>query len=120
VLKAQTTFCGYHPLEMVMHPLGLFPAEKRDDPMWCNRVSHMKDMWAMHPDQVGRITVQCMSALYHLHALQSDAIAHLTDLAQTTKITLDSREDFMVDFSSELVEKDLQVEQLSQHIATLE
>jgi TolA-binding protein len=74
----------------------------------------------MHPDYVGRITVQCMSALYCLQALQSDAIAHLTDLAQTTKITLDSREDFMVDLCSELVEKDLQVEQLSQCIATLE
>jgi hypothetical protein len=59
----------------------------------------------MHPDQGGRITVQCMSTLYHLQALQSDTIAHLTDLAQTTKITLDSREDFMVDLSSELVER---------------
>jgi hypothetical protein len=43
-LKALTTFCGYHPLEMMMHPLGLFHAEKRDDPMWCNRVSHVKDV----------------------------------------------------------------------------
>jgi hypothetical protein len=31
-MKTLTSFCGYHPLEMVMHPLGLFPAEKRDDP----------------------------------------------------------------------------------------
>jgi hypothetical protein len=106
-LKTLTTFCGYHPLEMVMHPLGLFPAEKRDDPMWCNRVSHVKDVWAMHPDQVGRITVQCMSMLYHLQILQSDAMANLTNLAQITKITLDSREDFVLDLSSELVEKDL-------------
>jgi hypothetical protein len=68
-LKALTTFCGYHPLEMVMHPLQLFPAKKRDDSMWCNRVSHVKDVWAMHPDQVGRITVQCMSTLYRLQAL---------------------------------------------------
>jgi hypothetical protein len=90
---------------MVMHPLGLFPAEKRDDPMWCNRVSHVKDVWAMHPDQVGRITVECMSALYRQQVLQSDAMAHLTNLAQTTKITLDSREYFVVDLSSELVEK---------------
>jgi hypothetical protein len=119
-MKTLTTFCGYHPLEMVMHPLGLFPVEKRDDPMWCNRVSHVKDVWAIHPNQVGRITVQCLSALYRLQALQSDAMAHLTNLAQTTKLTLDSREDFVVDLSSELVEKDLQVEQLSQHIATLE
>ena len=74
----------------------------------------------MHPNQVGRITIQCMSALYHLYALQSDAMAHLTNVAQTTKITLNSQEDFVVDLSSELVEKDLQVEQLNQRIATLE
>jgi hypothetical protein len=65
-LKALMTFYRYHPLEMMMHPLGLFPAEKRDDPMWCNKVSHVKDVWVMHPDQVGRITVQCMRALYRL------------------------------------------------------
>jgi hypothetical protein len=119
-MKTLTTFCGYHPLEMVMHPLGLFPAEKKDDPMWCNRVSHVKDVWAMYPDLVGRITVQCMSALYRLQGLQSDTMAHLANLAQTTKLTLDSRENLMVDLSSELVEKDLQVERLSQRITTLE
>jgi TolA-binding protein len=92
---------------MVMYPLGLFLAEKRDGPMWCNRVSHVKDVWAMYPDQVGRITVQCISALYCLQALQSDAMAHLANLTQTTKLNLDSREDFVVDLSLELVEKDL-------------
>jgi chromosome segregation ATPase len=55
-----------------------------------------------------------------MSALQSDAMAHLANRAQTTKLTLDSREDFVVDLSSELVEKDLQVEQLRQRIATLE
>jgi uncharacterized coiled-coil protein SlyX len=105
---------------MVMHPLGLFPTEKKDDPMWCNRVSHVKDIWAMYPDLVGRVTVQCMSALYRLQAMQNDAMAHLANLAQTTKLTLDSREDFVVDLSSKLVEKDLQVERLSQRITTLE
>jgi hypothetical protein len=119
-MKTLTTFCGYHPHEMVMHRLELFPAEKKDDPMWCNCVSHEKDVWAMYPDLVGRVTVQCMSALYHLQALQSDTIAHLANIAQTTKLTLDIREDFVVDLSSELVEKDLQVERLSQCITTLE
>ena len=61
-----------------------------------------------------------MSALYCLQVLQSDAMTHLTGLAQTEKTTLDDREDFVVDLSSELVEKDLQVEQLSQRMATLE
>jgi hypothetical protein len=45
---------------------------------------------------------------------------HLVNIAQTTKLTIDSREDFVVDLSSELVEKDLQVERLSQRITTLE
>jgi uncharacterized coiled-coil protein SlyX len=103
-----------------MHPLGLVPAEKKDDPMWCNRVSHVKDVWAMYPDLVRRVTLQCMSALYRLQALQSNAMAHFANIAQTTKLTLDSREDFVVDLSSELVEQDLQVERLSQRITTLE
>jgi hypothetical protein len=109
-MKTLTTFNGYHPLEMVMHPLGHFPTEKKDDPMWCN---HVKDVWAMYLDLVGRVTIQCMSELYRLRAQQSDAIAHLANIAQTTKPTLDSREDFVVDLSSELVEKDLQVERMS-------
>jgi hypothetical protein len=104
----------------MMHPLGLFPIEKRDDPMWCNCASHVKDVWAMYLDLVGRFTVQCMSALYLLQTLQSDAMTHLANLAQTTKLTLDSREDFVVDLSSKLVEKDLQVEQMNQRITTLE
>jgi hypothetical protein len=104
---------------MMMHPLGLFPAEKRDDPMWCSKVSHVKDVWAMHPDQVRRITVQCMSALYHLQALKSNTMTHLTGLAPATKITLDNREDLVVNLSSKLVEKDLQVEHMNQRIVTL-
>jgi TolA-binding protein len=36
------------------------------------------------------------------------------------QITLDNWEDFIVDLSSELVEKDLQVEQMNQRILTLE
>jgi hypothetical protein len=77
--------------------------------MWCNHVSHVKDVWAMYPDLVVRVTVQCMGVLYGLQALQSNAMAHLANIAQTTKLTLDSREDFVVDLSSELVEKDLHV-----------
>jgi hypothetical protein len=48
-----------------------------------------------------------MSALYRLQALQSDVMAHLANITQTTKLTLDSQEDFVVDLSSELVERDL-------------
>jgi hypothetical protein len=43
-MKALMTFYGYHPLEIMMHPLGLFPANKRDDPMWCDQVRYAKDV----------------------------------------------------------------------------
>jgi hypothetical protein len=33
-LHGLTTFCGFHPLELSTHPIGLFPTEKEDDPMW--------------------------------------------------------------------------------------
>jgi hypothetical protein len=41
-------------------------------------------------------------------------------LLEATKITLDNREELVVDLSTEMVEKDLQVEQLSNEIQELE
>jgi hypothetical protein len=34
-------------LELSTHPIGLFPAEREDDPMWKDRVEHAKDIWAI-------------------------------------------------------------------------
>ena len=41
-------------------------------------------------------------------------------LVEATKITLDNREDLVVGLSTELVEKDLQVEQMATQIQELE
>jgi hypothetical protein len=43
-LHGLTTFYGFHPLELSTHPIGLFPMEKEDDPMWKDRVEHAKDI----------------------------------------------------------------------------
>jgi hypothetical protein len=43
-LHRLTTFCGFYPLELSTHPIGLFPTEKEDDPMWKDRVEHAKDI----------------------------------------------------------------------------
>jgi hypothetical protein len=40
-------------------------------------------------------------------------------LLEATKITLDNREELVVDLSTEMVEKDLQVEQLSNNSKSL-
>jgi uncharacterized coiled-coil protein SlyX len=115
-----STFCGFHPLELSTHPIGLFPAEKEDDPMWKDRVEHAKDIWAIYPGQTAHLTVRCMNALYRLQVMRGEAMSHLMALLEATKITLDNREELVVDLSTEMVEKDLQVEQLSNEIQELE
>jgi hypothetical protein len=47
-MHALTTLCGFHQLEMVTHPISLFPAEKEDEPMWRDRVDHAKDIWTIY------------------------------------------------------------------------
>jgi hypothetical protein len=51
--------------------------------------------------------IRCMSALYCLQALRDEAMSQLMGLVESTKITLDNREDLVIDLSTELVEKDL-------------
>ena len=115
-LHGLTTFCGFHPLELATHPIGLFPAEKEDDPMWKDRVEHAKDIWAIYPGQTAHLTVRCMNALYRLQVMRGEAMSHLMALLEATKITLDNREELVVDLSQEMVEKDLQVEQQLQDV----
>jgi hypothetical protein len=119
-LHGLTTFCGFHPLELATHPIGLFPTEREDDPMWKDRVEHAKDIWAIYPGQTAHLTVWCMNALYRLQVMRGEAMSHLMALLESTKITLDNREELVVDLSTEMVEKDLQVEQLSTDIQELE
>jgi hypothetical protein len=69
-LHGLTTFCGFHPLELSTHPIGLFSAEKEDDPMWKDRVEHAKDIWAIYPGQTAHLTVWCMNALYRLQVMR--------------------------------------------------
>jgi signal recognition particle GTPase len=119
-LHMLTTFCGFHPLEMSTHPIGLFPAEKEDDLMWKDRVDHAKDVWDLYLGHTTHLMVRCMNAMYRLQALRGEAMSQLMGLVESTKITLNNREDLLVDLSNELVEKDLQVKQMANHIQELE
>jgi septal ring factor EnvC (AmiA/AmiB activator) len=88
--------------------------------MWKDRVEHAKDIWAIYLGQTSHLTVRCMNALYRLQVMRGEAMSHLMALLEATKITLDNREELVVDLSTEMVEKDLQVEQLSTDIQELE
>jgi hypothetical protein len=74
------------------------------------KAPNTKDVWALYPGQTAHLTVRCMDALYCLQVMRGEAMSHLMALLETTKITLDNREELVVDLSTEMVEKDLQVE----------
>jgi septal ring factor EnvC (AmiA/AmiB activator) len=62
--------------------------------------------------------VRCMNALYlyRLQVMRGEAMSQLMASLEATKITLDNREELVVDLSTEMVEKDLQVEQMANQI----
>ena len=89
--------------------------------MWKDRVEHAKDVWTLYLGQTAHLTVRCMNALYRLQVMRGEAmLSHLMALLEATKITLDNREELVVDLSTEMVQKDLQVEQMSNEIQELE
>jgi septal ring factor EnvC (AmiA/AmiB activator) len=88
--------------------------------MWKDRVEHTKDVWALYPGQTAHLTVRCMNCLYRQQAVRGEAMSQLMALVEATKITLDNREELVVDLSTEMVEKDLQVEQMANEIQELE
>ena len=84
--------------------------------MWKDRVEHAKNVWALYPGKTAHLTVRCMNALYRLQVMRGEAMSQLVALLDATKITLDNREELVVDLSTEMVEKDLQVEQMANQI----
>jgi hypothetical protein len=92
------TFCGFHPLELSTHPIGLFPTEKADCSL--DRAMHECPVPPASGARRGNVSANA--------------------LVEATKITLDNREELVVDLSTEMVEKDLQVEQIATQIHELE
>jgi hypothetical protein len=48
-----------------------------------------------------------MNALYRLQVMRGEVMSHLMALLEANKITLDNKEELVVDLSTEMVEKDL-------------
>jgi hypothetical protein len=40
-MKAITTFCEQHPLEVILAPARLFPAVSESNPVWLDRLAHL-------------------------------------------------------------------------------
>jgi hypothetical protein len=80
-MKALTTFCGQHPLEVTLAPAGLFPAVSKSAPLWLDRLAHLGHLVDQILVETIIFLVRCMNALYRLQALQSKGMAQVIDLA---------------------------------------
>jgi hypothetical protein len=70
-IKALTTFCEQHPLEVILAPAGLFSAVSESDPLWLDRLAYLGHLADQIPVETIVFLVRCMNALYCLQALQS-------------------------------------------------
>jgi hypothetical protein len=74
-MKALTTFCEQHPLEVILAPARLFPAVSQSDPLWLDKLAHLGHLVDQIPNETIVFSVWCMNALYRLQALQSKGMA---------------------------------------------
>lgn len=111
-LKTLTTFCSQHPVEIVMDPIGLFPLEQADDPMWVDHIQHAEVLGFIWPKEVIHTTTRCMTALFRLLTQQSAAIASLSDLAQANQMMGDNRDAQIAELTARVGELEVEVEEV--------
>jgi hypothetical protein len=74
-MKAVTTFCEQHPLEVILAPAGLFLAVSESDPLWLDRLARLGHLVDQVPVETIVFSVRCMNTLYRLQAPQSKGMA---------------------------------------------
>ena len=80
-LQTLTQFCRAHPLEIVLDPIGLFPARDTRDPDWLDRMEHMDLLGLMDPQRTIFVSARCLNVFYRMVELQSRAMAMVIGMA---------------------------------------
>ena len=63
-MRAMTTFCSQHPLEVVLSAFGLFPAHDPTDPHWRDRMANVDTVATLDPVGALWTTLLCLDGLY--------------------------------------------------------
>jgi hypothetical protein len=103
-------------MEVTLAPIGLFPADQGNDPMWLDRVQHMDYLADFHAQETVLTSVRCMNTLYHLQALLSQGLAQATDLAQAYYMMAHTRDEQIQELSKDLEDRDAHIGQLEGQI----
>jgi hypothetical protein len=108
-MKALTTFCEQHPLEVILALAGLFSVVSESDRLWLDRLAHLGHLVDQIPIETIVFSIRCMNALYRLQALQSKGMAQVIDLAQSFQWTVSLRDDQMQDLGEEIGDRDARI-----------
>jgi hypothetical protein len=101
VLKAITTFCEQHLIEVTAYPIGQFPAVFAHDAEWVFRTNHLGHLDLA--EETLKAVIRYMNAQYRLQSLTRRCMDDMVNLAQ--------------DFHRSLTLKDDQIHSLGQGIA---
>ena len=101
-MRAMTTFCSSHPLEVVLTAFGLFPAPDPTDPLWLDRMAHVDVVATLDPVGALWTTAMCLDGLYRLHTYQSHVVAQLVDQARALHLTVQQRDKQLQEAGAEL------------------
>mgnify|MGYP000845504484 FL=1 len=119
-MRAMTTFCSSHPLEVVLTAFGLFPAPDPADPLWLDRMAHVDVVATLDPVGALRTTAMCLDGLYRLHTYQSYAVAQLVDHAQALHLAVQLRDGQLQEASTELESRATLIAQLHGQVHELQ
>jgi hypothetical protein len=108
-MKALTTFCEQHPLEVILAPAGLFSAVSKNDPLWLDKFAHLGHLTDENPVETILFAARCLNALYRLQALQSKGMALFIDLAQSFQWAVNLRDEQMQDLVKEIGDRDARI-----------
>jgi hypothetical protein len=69
-LKAITTFCEQHPIEIAAYPIGLFSAVFAHDAEWIFRTTHLGHLVGDHAEETLGAVIRYMNAQYRFQSLK--------------------------------------------------
>jgi hypothetical protein len=80
-LKAITTFCEHHSMEVAAYPIGLFPVVFAHDAEWIYRTNHFGHSAGNLTEETLRTVIRYMNAQYRLQSLKQRCTNDMVNLA---------------------------------------
>jgi hypothetical protein len=75
-LRVLTDFCDHNPTVVALSPFGLFPAVSPHDPVWLDRMDHLRELLLLaEPPDVTQTLARCLNIVFTLQGLRYNTAA---------------------------------------------